>query len=117
MSQNQAVGFIAVASGQIGDVRGKGAPLCQPGGQFRGGRHAAAVEAEAAGQRLQRSAMALNGQTAMQAQRLGRHLAGDVGIAVTVAADPRAQTQPGVPDGQAGIVTFQSGIQVGVDTG
>ncbi len=46
------------------------------------------AHAQMAGQALHRLAVGLHGQAAVQAQRLGRHLVGDIRVAIPVAAHP-----------------------------
>ncbi len=60
-------------------------------------------------------AVLLQRQTAMQPQRLGRHVGGDVGVAVAVAADPRGEGQEAVGRTQGRVMPGQRGLHVAVD--
>ncbi len=52
------------------------------------------AHAEMPGKILQRLAVPLHGEAAMQAQRFGSGAAGHVRVAVAVAAHPRSETKP-----------------------
>src|SRR3990172_3613003 len=83
-----------VAGVEVARVGGKRPAGLEPGLQLGRERNQARVEAEAAREVLQRAAVMLDGQAAMQTQSLSRHGGGDVGVAVPVAADPRGERQP-----------------------
>ncbi len=94
---------------------GEGAPRVEPRGQRLGRGAVPAAHAEAAGQLLDRPAMPLHRQAAVQPERLGGDLGHDRGVAVAVAADPGGDGQPGGRRSEAGVVARDGGLEIGAD--
>ena len=92
--QRQAIRFAGITLFEERHVLRQRMPRVEPRLQLGRRRHAARAQTETARHIVQRTAMLLDGEAAMQAQRLGGDFGGDVGVAIPIAADPRREREP-----------------------